>query len=248
MNTNFPWENVAEDRWAANDAIYTLYSSLQLAKPRIAWAPSPRSMFIASRLLRTVQSGTAHSMVQSLVPQDPDRIGREARISLLTAMLDPDVTTQSGGLLIRMFHDVFGTPVGYPLAIEEMRQIMRFAEPDPNTSTPATFYEQAMYPAMYPAFSASRLAVLPRQALVMMPFTKLCWLSRPPLYTRVNEFGHLHAVNAPAVEWADGFCLYVDRTEDENGRILHEPKYGTLYISSQDTPQLGDGSHSVSSK
>jgi hypothetical protein len=30
----FPWSSVSEDRWAAQEAVVTLYAALQLPKPR----------------------------------------------------------------------------------------------------------------------------------------------------------------------------------------------------------------------
>ena len=216
----FPWTGVGEDRWAAQEAVTTLYASLQLPKPRIAWAPSPKSLHVASRMLRTVQAGTAYSMVQSLVPQGPDRIEREARVALLAAMLDPDVTTQSGGLLIGSFEGVFGRPQSAPPAILQMRELLQFSEQGaPGTSSPARFMEQCMWPSLYPGLQTPRLAVLSRQAMLIMPFAKICWLCRPPVYVRLDGTGGLHCDSGPAAEWSDGFAIWYNAITQES-RLL----------------------------
>lgn len=216
-----PWEKVTEDRWAAQEAVITLYASLQLTKPRMAWCPSPKTMHAASRMLRTIQHGTAHSMVQSLVPTGGDQIERETRVSLLTAMLDPDVTTQSGGLLIRMLEDVFGKAESYPRAVADLRQLLRFRESDPSgTVNPATFHEQAFYPSIYPGLAVPRLRALQSQAFIILPFAKLCWLCRPPVEIHVNEFGQLHRNGGPAARWSDGFEVFCDRTPPEPKEAL----------------------------
>jgi len=233
--SRLPWEGITEDRWAAQESVTTLYASLQIPKPRFAWCPSPKTMHVASRMLRKVQYGTAYSMVQSLVPRDGDHINREARVSLLTAMLDPDVTTQSGGLLIRMIEDVFGKPESTESApaIIDLRRFLRFREEDPSgTVAPATFYEQAFYPALYPGLAVPRLRALQSQALIILPFVKLCWLCRPPVEIHTNEFGQLHRAGGPAARWSDGFEVFCDRTPPE-------PK--TELPVSFETPKLEDG-------
>ena len=217
----YPWTGVTEDRWAAQEAVVTLYSALQLPKPRMAWCPSPAAMHKASRMLRTVQAGTAYQMVQALVPVEGDRIEREARVSLLAAMLDPDVTTQSGGLLIGMIQGVFGNQYDQFPALSDLRYILRFKEADPSGSwAPASFAEQALWPSFFPAFAAPRLSALQRQALIIMPFAKLCWLCRPPEFIRTNEFGRLHCATGPAAEWSDGFQVFCDRTPPEEREKL----------------------------
>lgn len=212
-----PWENVSEDRYAAQESVTTLYASLQLPKPRMAWAPSPASMHAASRMLRTIQAGTAHQMVQALVPKDGQGVDREARVALLTMMIDPDVSTQSGGLLIGMIQGVFGKQtVGEYQALDDLRDVMRFEEKDPSgTRAPAMFKEQCLWPCFYPAFTAPRLYALRVQAVIIMPFAKLCWLCRPPLYIKTNYEGRLHCAEGPAAEWPDGFKVWYDRTPQE---------------------------------
>jgi hypothetical protein len=232
---SFPWDGVSEDRWSCNDAIYTLYSSLQLAKPRIAWAPSPRSLFRATRMLREIQAGTAWAMVQALVPRDPNTIEREARIALLTAMIDPDVTTQSGGLLTSMIWSVFGKSDHhfYPV-IYQIANLLRFRDEKKigDMSTPATFAEQSLYPGLYSAFMAPRLNPISRQAILICPFARLCWLSRPPIYVRTDEFERLHCVDGPAVEWTDGFRIYVRQEEDGPSVMLADTEEKTLALGS----------------
>lgn len=226
-----PWEFVRQhDHTETRDPILTLYSALQLPAPRIAWAASPRSLFLATRMLRDVQAGMAYNMVQALVPQSmtpAERIDREARVALLTAMIDPNVTTQSGGLLINMLSQIFGSEDHYyPIAVHEMRNLMRFHADDPQSGNRAPgFYEQALWPSMYPGLNLPRLKPLARHALVLMPFTKICWLCPPPKYIHRDEFGHLHCTTGPAAEWADGFCVYADRTPDEQGQLA-EPRMG----------------------
>lgn len=219
----FPWTHRTEDQWAAREAVKVLYASLSLPAPRMAWAPSPATMHRASRMLRTVQSGGSSNMVQALVPQGPDSIEREARVALLAMMIDPDVSTQSGGLIIKMIQDVFGreSTNEFP-SLADMRRLLRFDEKDPSgTWAPAMFAEQCMWPAFYGGFRVPRLEPLRSQALIIMPFAKLCWICRPPLYIRTDEFDRLHAVDAPAAEWPDGFKVYCDRTpKDER---LPEP-------------------------
>jgi hypothetical protein len=214
----FPWSYATEDRWAAQEAVMTLYASLQLPKPRFAWCPSPAAMHAASRMLRTVQAGSAYNMVQALVPQDGNKIEREARVSLLAAMIDPDVTTQSGGLIINMIAGVFGRPSGGPSqALSDLRDLLRFEEKDPSgTVAPARFREQSLWPSFYPGFSVPRLSALQRQALIIMPFTKLCWLCRPPDFLLTDSYDRLHAVGGPAAQWSDGFAIYCDRTPKED--------------------------------
>lgn len=236
MNTSMiPWQDVSEDRYAAQEAVITLYAALQIPKPRFAWCPSPATMHRASRMLRTVQHGTAYSMVQSLVPYNPDVIDRESRVALLTAMIDPDVSTQSGGLLINLIASVFGKGDDWPVTVADMRHLIKFAEKDPSgTVAPATFTEQAMYPALYPGLSTPRLSALQRQTTCIIPFTKLCWLCLPPKFVRFNEVGLLHCVDGPAAEWRDGYQIFVDRTPKDalpaetfdtiDGEIVEEPK------------------------
>lgn len=221
----FPWSGATEDRWAAQDAIVTLYAALQLPKPRMVWCPSPAAMFRASRMLRTVQHGTAYSMCQALVPAGGDSIDREARISLLAALIDPDVSTQSGGLLINMIQNIFGRPGTsevYSLAcLLDIKARLQFQEQDPSgTVAPARFSEQTLWPVFYPGFNVPRLNPLMRQALIIMPFAKLCWLCRPPLFVKTDEFGYLHCATGPAAEWSDGFQVFCDRTPPEENAKL----------------------------
>lgn len=217
----FPWSGVSEDRWAAQDAVVTLYAALQLPKPRMAWCPSPAAMFRASRMLRTIQHGTAYQMVQSLVPMDGDRIEREARVSLLAAMIDQDVVTQSGGLLIGMIQGVFGKNVYNIEALCDLKNRIQFKDQDPSGSVaPARFSEQCLWPVFYPGFHVPRLDPLQRQALIIMPFAKLCWLCRPPLFVKTDEFGYLHCATGPAAEWSDGFQVFCDRTPPEEREKL----------------------------
>jgi hypothetical protein len=226
----FPWSHATEDRWAAQEAVTTLYASLQLPKPRMAWAPSPASLHAASRMLRTVQAGTAYQMVQALVPSDGNRIDREARVALLSMMIDPDVSTQSGGLIINMIERVFGGTSGSSEpSLYDLRNLLRFEEKDPSgTVAPARFREQSMWPAFYSAFNTPALNALQRQAIIIMPFAKLCWLCRPPEYLLTDNDGRLHAAGGPAALWADGFAVYCDRTPREDQ--LEAPKTETLAL------------------
>lgn len=212
-----PFQLHAEDQSAARDAVYTLYSALQLPKPRVAFCPSPKTMHQASRMLRTIQYGTAYKMVQALVPYNADAIEREAKVSLLTALIDPDVSTQSGGLLVNMIQSVFGNDGTEPLAISQLRRIIRFKESDAATSSPARFEEQAMYPALYRGLSTPRLYPLQSQTTCIMPFTKICWMSLPPKSLHTDKFGNLHCTDGPAATWSDGFEVWLNR-EEENPR------------------------------
>ncbi len=219
---SFPWSFGSEDRWAAQEAVKILYASLVLPAPRFAWATSPATMYRASRMLRTIQAGTAHKMVQALVPVDGmDRIEREARVALLSAMIDPDVTTQSGGLIINLISGVFG---GESKAVEsclnDLRGKLNFTDSDPSgTSAPPTFRSQSLWPSFYPGFSVARLAALQAQAIIIMPFTKVCWLCRPPEFIRTDGYGRLHCADGPAAKWSDGFEVWCDRTPEGEKRL-----------------------------
>jgi len=219
---SFPWDNATEDQWAAREAVKILYASLSLPAPRMAWAASPATMYRASRMLRSVQAGGSYNMVQALVPQGPDRIEREAKVSLLAMMIDPDVSTQSGGLIIKMIEDVFGKGGESHPALNDLRSNLSFKNEDPSgTWAPATFREQSMWPAFYPGFTVPRLSALRRQSIILMPFAKLVWFCRPPLYIRTDELGRLHAVGEPAAAWADGFEVYCDRTPKDKMLEVH---------------------------
>lgn len=227
----YPWSYTDEDRWAAQEAVKILYASLQLAMPRFAWAPSPGAMHKASRMLRTIQAGTSYQMVQALVPMGQmDRIEREARVALLAALIDPDVSTQSGGLIINMISGVFGGVGNPPIALWDLRQQLKFPESDPSrTTAPPSFMDQSLWPAFYPGFGVQRLSALQRQAIIIMPFTKVCWLCRPPIYIRTDEYGRLHCADGPAAEWGDSFKVWCDRTPPEervalkSGEVLALP-------------------------
>jgi hypothetical protein len=233
----YPWAFASEDRWAAQEAVKILYASLQIAQPRFAWAPSPAAMHRASRMLRQVQAGTAYQMVQALVPVgDGDRIDREAKIALLAAMIDPDVTTQSGGLIINLISGVFGGPAsGMFPALTDLRNQLKFAESDPSrTTAPATFMGQSLWPAFYPGFNVFRLSPIQRQAIIIMPFTRICWLCRPPLYIRTDENGRLHCADGPAAEWSDGFKVWCDRTPPEEREKLRSGEVLALPEATED--------------
>jgi hypothetical protein len=214
----YPWSYTSEDRWAAQEAVKILYASLQLAMPRFAWAPSPASMYKATRMMRTIQAGGAYNMVQALIPAgDIDRIEREARVALLAAMIDPDVTTQSGGLIINMIAGVFGGPGNSIPALADLRKAIYIQpEKDPSgTRAGASFNEQCLWPSFYPGFTVPRLSAIQRQAIIIMPFTKICWLCRPPVYIKTDGYERLHCADGPAAEWADGFKVWCDRTPEE---------------------------------
>ena len=66
MSDIIRFESRTEDQFAAREAIKTIYSALQMAPPRMAFCPSPKSMRVASQMLRQVQAGTAYKMVQAL--------------------------------------------------------------------------------------------------------------------------------------------------------------------------------------
>ena len=206
------------DHVAAKDAIKTIYAACGLAAPRMAFCSSPKAMHVASRMLRQVQAGTAHSMVQAMV-RDSDSIEREAKVSLLSMMIDGDVSTQSGALAINLIESVFGSSTfglrGGPVSSLVWLDFEDTRMPG-QTWAPPRFREQVMWPALYQAFSTPKLRALQSNAICIMPFVKLCWLCMPPLYIHTDDHGWLHRVDGPAAAWADGFEIWVNQAGDDD--------------------------------
>ena len=221
-----PWKDRVHDHIMAQDAILGIYLACGLNPPRFAWATSPKAMYLASRMLRQVQAGSAQAMISSLIPSTRGVRGDvteiEAKRTLLTAMLDPNITTQSGAPMRATMEGRYGKPDHYPPAVDDLRGILRFTDVNaPGTSTPATYREQVIYPALY--WDAAWWPVA-AQAVAIMPFVKVCFLALPPEWTYVDLSGHLHCEDGPAMEWLDGFAVNVDRSKDERERALMDTR------------------------
>lgn len=46
---------------------------------------------------------------------------------------------------------------------------------------------------------------LRQQALVIAPFVKCVWISRPPVFIKTDDDGHLHCIDGPAAKFSDGY-------------------------------------------
>lgn len=202
---SLPWQNAIEDHWAAEEAIRSRYDSLNLKPPRFAWAMSPRGLFIATRMMRQVQVEQAYNMVRALVPVGADIVEAEAKRTLLTAMIDPKVTTQSGAWMGN--HLAGATAAAYHPAIAQLAGLIRFSDADerPGDAKPR-FHEQVVYPALY------GLYVVARQAFCMIPYVHLVWLCVPPVYVQLRG-DDLSCENGPVARWPDGYEVWARRTE-----------------------------------
>jgi len=229
--SGLPWDGWVRDHIMAQDAIADMYRTVGLNPPRFAWATSPKAMYLASRMLRQVQAGSAQAMIAALVPATRsgyDNTDVEAKRALLTALLDPNITVQSGMLLRNRLEAQYGRSDNFQPAVDDLRRILDFRDTHaPGTSAPATYREQVMYPALYAHAAWWPVAV---QAVAIMPFVKICFFSYPPVLTYVNGGGHLHCESGPAMEWSDGFAVDVDLSKDERERALASSRH--LQISS----------------
>ena len=137
-------------------------------------------------------------------------------------MLDPNITTQSGALMRATLEARYGKADRYPPAVDDLKLLLNFSDTYAlGTSAPASFREQAMYPALYPEPSWWPVAA---HAVTIMPFVKICFLSLPPTWTHTNSAGHLHCDDGPAMEWTDGFAVNVDLTQEYAKRVLANKK------------------------
>lgn len=217
-----PWEHIMEDRWAAQEAVKVLYAALSLAPPRMAWCESPKGLFLATRRLRSVQHQTAQALVTSIIPPGTDGVEYKANVSLLTAMIDPDLVVQSGGLMIQSFQSVFGRADRFDPILRQLRALFRFKATDPSGSwAPAQFAEQCMWPADYSTFDVPRLRPLQTQALLLIPFAKICWFCRPPTILRTDG-GQLWCEDGPVAAWSDGFTVYRNKELEGEAPVTSE--------------------------
>lgn len=230
-----PWQPYYEDRYAAEEELRGVYTkALGLRNPpRFAWAKSPYGVYLASRYLRALQSHGSQDAMKSIIPLHGNVIDYEARLTFMESLIDKDLAVQSGQNLRRMMIDNYlGKSHGEPVPVADLSDCLHFTDRNANTSAPPRFTEQVIFPALY----GTSLYMTSQQAIVIMPFVKVCFLSLPPTATFIDEWGHLHRPKAegPAMIFADGFDVWADRSDDEE-------KLPEKLPVSTETKQLTDG-------
>jgi len=202
----WPWSGIPEDRAGAEEQVTAMYESWGYARPKFAWCLSPRSMNGAMTMLRQVHKESRFAMVNALVPSAGDPVEVETKRTLLHAMLDVNLTVTVGASLRDKFR---GNRSIMPLPMRELSEACQqgFTPPLTGMNRPANWSDVAVWPMEYVPFEW-----LPSQALVISPYLKLCWLSRPPVEVQ-TEGGHLtHA------RFADGW--EVQRLADDEDERL----------------------------
>lgn len=213
-----PWmtQTYGEDRWSAEEAMRALYTKLGLKHPRFAWASSPRAMFEAINLLRTMR-GQREKVIDSLIPNETALATEEdvrrtsaARV-VLDAMLDRDLLVTVGAPLLSMLGQLaYKRRPDAPPAVVDLS--MRFAKqtfisqggpgslPGPPTS------DVTIYPALHSEF----IGPVSQQVFCMAPYLKVCWFSLPPTTTELYDDGHLERV-----VFSDGFHVSIPKFVQE---------------------------------
>jgi hypothetical protein len=213
----FPWETrLGHDHSAAEDAVLALYEGLLLPRPRIAWASSPAAMWRAVQILK----GYAHKFefIDALVPKNAG-IEAEAKRTVLSAILDTDLLTSTGAALKGMIGWRNRTYPHHYRAIDDIAGIIgaqeeagihrEAAQGNKFVSRQPRYHMNVIYPALCEA----PLDIV-RNVFSMLPYMRVCWLSMPPEFVKVDAEGHLHCDTGPAARWSDGFEIHRNREEE----------------------------------
>ena len=213
----YPWYNAGKlDRWSCEEQIASLYQTVGVKRPQIAWTKSPMSMFTAHHFMREFQTKTRQTMVEALIPFT-DAIETDAKRAFMEAMLDRDRTVSVGASMKTLFrwdrHHQFDNLFR---SIEALPSMHGQFQTSHKVSTPATIFDGMMFPGGY----CNCIGPLGSSVYAIMPFVKLCWVCMAPLITRQHEAGFLHCGDGPAMEFADGFRVFAKHVEIEGDGII----------------------------
>ena len=216
---SLPWlgHKLGEDHWVAEEAMRKIYTRLNLKEPRFAWAPSPRAMFEAINLLRSMR-GQREKVINAIVPIGDDKRLAAAHQTVLEAIVDRDLLVNVGAPLKGMLKWREGQ---VPLCVSDLSS--RFSKQtfqsqggihgEGKAGTGGAFAmlvptsDVTIYPALQVQLPAAAGGIQ-SQVLCMAPYVKVCWFSRPPVSTDLYEDGHLKRMM-----FADGFTIDVPMVE-----------------------------------
>lgn len=232
-NEGYPWQHVAEDRYAAELCIESLYKKHNLNPPRAySWARSPRAMWGAIKLIRQFQTESRQSVVAGLVPMT-DPVETEAKRVMLDTCLDRTITVTLGGNLCNMFRMEMGSMRRSLTDLKKVLDMQMEGEQGLGRGQRAPMFAEM---TLWPIANLSRLYNLKCQALVIAPFTHVCFLSRPPKYIRTNLEGRLHCTEGPAALFEDGYEVWTQQTSPD---ALPEPQDALTIEESTTNQPLG---------
>jgi hypothetical protein len=222
-NSGYPWQHVMEDRAAAEDCIASLYKKHSLNPPRAySWARSPRAMWGAIKLMRQFQTESRQNVVAGLIPMG-DPVETEAKRVMMDTIMDRTLTVTLGGNLSNIFRTNLGT---MRRSLEDLKEILNLqmeGEHGLGRGQRAPMFAEMV---LWPISNLPGFHNLKCQALVIAPFTHVCFLSRPPKYIKTNLAGRLHCTDGPAVLFEDGYEVWAAQTEQTalpDNKVLELP-------------------------
>lgn len=217
----YPWSDVMEDRYAAELCVGSLYAAHKIPAPRAySWARSPRAMWGAIKLMRQFQKESRQNVVAGLIPMT-DPVETEAKRVMLDTVLDRTLSVTMGGNLAKTF------AMGHSQMRRSLVDLKRVLESQMAGirglgagQREPTFAEMTLWPVEK---LPHQFFHLQRQAIIIAPFTHVCFFSRPPAYIYTDDHGHLHRVDGPAVRFEDGFEIWAQQTDEESTALPDSP-------------------------
>jgi len=160
-----------EDRWAVQDLLRERYEHLGIAKPRFVWAASPAAIYGAIEMLRQVQHGQTHNLVNAMVPmQSP--VETSTRRTALTALIDPDITVTMGAALQKQIRALSGK-AWHELIADGFLNALLAPKNLERKVGPARWEDAVVYS------SQCGFGRFDEQLFCMCPYTKIVWLCQP---------------------------------------------------------------------
>jgi hypothetical protein len=210
----YPWYSEA-DQFICQEQLERLYRDCAQKRPQFAWCSSPAAMFQSHFYLREMQTKTRQATIQALIPYT-DRIETGAKHSFMEAVMDKDITVSVGAPMKSLFrwqeHHQYDNLFR---SIESLPSMHGQFQTSQKVTTPATAWDAVLYPGEY-LNCIGPTGGLGSSIYAIMPFVKLCWICKRPMYTRQNPDGFLHAENGePAMEFEDGFAVFAKHVEEE---------------------------------